>query len=214
MFVPRAVREDKSMLDSVNSIFKDACEEEYSPDGEARHILEFLYNEKGPGEVRKNTVKPLTGIKIAPYYGCLYSRPSMYTFTEKKPEMDDSERPHFMHEFLENLGAEVVYYGNEVQCCGGRNVVQDEETSFKLCSQTLSKAKNAGADILALICPKCVGALDVNQPKIVEKFGKDSELPVVYLTQLMALAFGFSSKEAEINDMISNPSKILKEKGF
>lgn len=208
------VKEDKSMLDGVNSIFKEADEKEYTPDGKARHILEFLYNEKGVGEVKKNTVKPLKGIKVAPYYGCLYTRPSMYTFTDKDSKLDNSERPHFMHDFLESLGAEVVSYGNEVQCCGGRNLVQDEETSFTLCSQTLSKAKKAGADFLSVICPKCAGALDVNQPKIVEKFGKDSELPVVYLTQLMALAFGFTQKEAEFSDMISNPLKVLKEKGF
>jgi heterodisulfide reductase subunit B len=206
-------KEDKKLLDEVNSILKEADEEEYIPEGDARHILEFLYNEKGPDEAKKNTVKPLKGLKVAPYYGCLYSRPSMYTFTDKKSGMDNSERPRFMHEFLESIGAEVVQYGNEVQCCGGRNVVQDEETSFTLCSQTLSKAKKAGADVLAVICPKCAGALDVNQPKIVEKFGKDSELPVVYLTQLMALAFGFSEKEAQFGDMISNPLEVLKEKG-
>ncbi len=210
------VKENQNELSAVNAIFKEAGEfnEEYIPDGEARHILEFLYNEKGVEEVKKNVVKPLKGLKVAPYYGCLYSRPSMYTFTDKKPKMDNSERPRFMHEFLEALGAETVFYGNEVQCCGGRNVVQDEETSFALCSQTISKAKKAGADVIALICPKCAGALDVNQPKIVEKFGKDSKLPIVYLTQLMALAFGFSKKEAEFSDMISEPLKVLNEKGF
>ncbi|RZD19278.1 MAG: disulfide reductase [Candidatus Acididesulfobacter diazotrophicus] len=207
------VKENKKLLDEVNLILKDADEEEYAPEGEARHILEFLYNEKGPDEVKKNTVKPLKGIKVAPYYGCLYTRPSMYTFADKKPNLDNSEKPHFMHDFLESMGAEVVSYGNEVQCCGGRNVVQDEETSFTLCSQTLSKAKKAGADFLVVICPKCAGALDVNQPKIVEKYGEDSELPVVYLTQLMALAFGFSEKDAQFSDMISNPLKVLKEKG-
>ena len=210
------VRENKNELVEVNSIFKEAdeIEGEFTPDGEARHILEFLYNEKGVDEVKKNTVKLLKGLKVAPYYGCLYSRPSMYTFTDKKPNLDNSERPRFMHDFLEGMGAETVFYGNEVQCCGGRNVVSDEETSFTLCSQTLSKAKKAGADFLVLICPKCAGALDVNQPKIVEKFGEDSELPVVYLTQLMALAFGFSKKEAEFGDMISDPLRVLKEKGF
>ncbi|MHB1663853.1 MAG: CoB--CoM heterodisulfide reductase iron-sulfur subunit B family protein [bacterium] len=207
------VKENKKLLDDVNLILKDADEEEYVPEGEARHILEFLYNEKGPDEVKKNTVKPLKGLKVAPYYGCLYTRPSMYTFADKKPGLDNSERPHFMHDFLESMGAEVVSYGNEVQCCGGRNVVQDEETSFTLCSQTLSKAKKAGADFLVVICPKCAGALDVNQPKIVEKYGEESELPVVYLTQLMALAFGFSGKDAQFSDMISNPLKVLKEKG-
>ncbi len=210
------VRENKNELEAVNSIFNEAGEtkDEFVPDGKVRHLLEFLYNEKGTEEAKKNTVKPLKGLKVAPYYGCLYSRPSMYTFTDKDPKMDNSERPRFMHDFLEVIGAETVSYGNEVQCCGGRNVVQDEETSFALCSQTLSKAKKAGADVIVTICPKCAGALDVNQPKIVEKFGKDSELPVVYLTQLMALAFGFSDKEAEIKDMISGPIKILREKNF
>ena len=210
------VRENQNELSAVNAIFKEAgeFEDEYEPNGDARHILEFLYNEKGADEVRRNTVNPLKGLKVAPYYGCLYSRPSMYTFTDKKPQMDNSERPRFMHEFLEAAGAETVFYGNEVQCCGSRNLVQDEETSFTLCSQTISKAKKAGADVIALICPKCAGALDVNQPKIVQKFGKDCELPIVYLTQLMALAFGFSKKEAEFGDMISDPLKVLKEKGF
>ncbi len=210
------VRENENELADVNGIFKDAGEneEEFIPDGEPRHILEFLYNEKGVDEVRKNVVQSLKGLKLAPYYGCLYSRPSMYTFTDKKPKIDNSERPRFMHDFLEAMGAETVFYGNEVQCCGGRNVVQDEETSFTLCAQTLSKAKKAGADLLVLICPKCAGALDVNQPAIVKKLGKDAELPVVYLTQLMALAFGFSKKQAEFGDMFSKPLNVLEEKGF
>ena len=138
----------------------------------------------------------------------------MYTFTDKKPGADNSERPRFMHDFLEAAGAETVFYGNEVQCCGGRNLVQDEETSFALCSQTISKAKKAGADVIAVICPKCAGALDVNQPKIAAKFGSGSELPVVYLTQLMALAFGFSKKEAELGDMISGALELFEERGF
>ncbi len=208
------VKESEEELKAVNVIFKEAKEEEYIPDGRPRHILEFLYNEKGPAEVRKNTVRPLKGLKVAPYYGCLYSRPSMYTFTDKNPLMDNSERPKFMDDFIKEMGAETIFYGNEVQCCGGRNLIQDEETSFRLCSQTLSKAKKAGADVIAVICPKCAGGLDVNQPKIVEKYGKDSELPVVYITQLMALAFGFSKKKAQFPDMISRPVEILKKKGF
>lgn len=206
------VKENLGELEAVNEIFKEAGEEEFVPEGRIRHILEFMYNEKGVDEVKKNTVKPLQGLKVAPYYGCLYSRPSMYTFTDKKHGMDNSERPYFMHDFLTAAGAETVSYGNEVQCCGGRNLIQDEETSFKLCSQTLSKAKNAGADMIAVICPKCAGALDVNQPKIVENFGKDSELPVVYLTQLMALAFGFSEKEVGFHEMITDSVSALREK--
>jgi heterodisulfide reductase subunit B2 len=210
----KIMKEDKERLDGVNKILSEAGEPIYQPDVTERHFLEYLYNKVGIDEIKSKVKMPLKGLKVGAYYGCLYSRPSVFTGTGRTDRLDDPERPYYMHRILEAIGCTMVTYGNETACCGGRNMMQDEETSFKLIYDTLSKAKKAGADIVSLICPKCAGGLDILQPKITKHLGSEANIPVVFVTQLIGLAFGESGKKMLLKDMESDAYPALKEKGF
>ncbi len=202
--------------EKVNDLLRTGGGSGYEGDVEPRHIIEFLFNEVGVAGVKARVKKPLAGLKVAPYYGCLYSRPSVYTGTARNPRMDDAERPRFMHALLEACGATTVSYGNETSCCGGRSLIQDEDTSFRLIYDTLSKAKAAGADVVALICPKCAGGLDIMQENVLKAAekresgaGKKGHIPIVYATQLIGLAFGASAGEMKLRDMETGAAKVL-----
>jgi heterodisulfide reductase subunit B len=209
------LREESDRREAVNDLLAKAGEPTYRGTVKERHLLEFIYNEVGMDRIRSLVKRPLTGLKVAPYYGCLYTRPSIFTGTDRRdPKLDDAERPYFMHRILEAIGCIISDYNNETACCGGRNVMQDPDTSMLLSAETLSQAKEAMGDVMSLICPKCAGAMDINQPKIVEKYGQKTDLPVVFFTQLMGLAFGESRRRMKFAEMTTDADEAIRRAGF
>ncbi|EZQ07038.1 MULTISPECIES: CoB--CoM heterodisulfide reductase iron-sulfur subunit B family protein [Acidianus] len=174
------------------------------------HVTEFIYNAIGPEGVKAKVKRPLTGLKVAPYYGCLYNRPKAYTLTGYMKIKDDPERPHFMDELLEALGAEVVPFEAKTMCCGGPHVYSDAPTSIHLEARILKEAKRNGADLLITDCPLGHVAIETNMNKIAEKYGENLRMPLVYFTQLMAFAFGHSPEETLLTANITNPLTVLK----
>ncbi|MBI5379663.1 MAG: CoB--CoM heterodisulfide reductase iron-sulfur subunit B family protein [Nitrospirae bacterium] len=199
-------------LERVNQMLSEAGEPTYRGGVAPRHFLEYLFNEFPLETFRGMTKRPLQGLKVGAYYGCLYSRPSQFTGTDRNPKLDNAERPFFMHRVLETVGCTMVTYGNEVSCCGGKNLLQDEEVAFRLDYETLSRAKRAGADMIALICPKCAGGLDTNQAKIIQKHGEEARLPVVFVTQLLGLAMGASAHDMKLKEMMAGAYGCLQQK--
>jgi len=208
-------RTEADRREAVNDLFTKAGEPLYQGRIKERHLLEYIYNEVGVERIRSLVKRPLSGLKVAPYYGCLYTRPSIFTGTDRRdPKLDDAERPYFMHRILEALGCTVSEYQNETACCGGRNVMQDPETSMLLCAETLGQAKEAMGEVMSVICPKCAGAMDINQPKIVERYGQKADLPVVFFTQLMGLAFGESRRRMKFSEMTTQADDAIQKAGF
>ena len=206
--------QDAARRGRVNGMLRQAGERPYTREVKVRHLLEYLYREAGPEKVAARVRQPLKGLRVAPYYGCLYTRPGWFTQAGRDPALDNPERPHFMADLLGAVGATVVEHPNQVSCCGGRNVVQDEEATALLDYRILSGAKEEGAQVLALICPKCSGALDINQTKAIARHGEGARLPVVYLTQLLGLAFGLGRGQLRLGDMESGAAALLREAGF
>ena len=204
-----AVKGNPAKKQHLNALLEEAGEKSYEGNITARNTLEFIYNEGGLEEIKANVRKPLTGLKVAPYYGCLYNRPQDMLDVSPSVQLDDLERPHFMHDILEALGATVVRFGNETSCCGGKNVMSDEPNTHKLSGKVLASAKAAGADVLALMCPKCAATLDILQGDIIHAVGEEARLPVVFYTQLMAMAFGHPASEVRLKNMESNPQAVL-----
>ncbi len=209
-----AMNENANAKSDVISFLKDVGYGSYEGDIDVRHFLELFYNEVGPEKVKNAVKKPLKGLKVASYYGCLYERPKTITKTGYKSKRDDSENPYFQDELLAATGAEVIKFDAAASCCGGAHALQDESLSATLSATILSAAKKAGADILALPCPLCGAALDIKQPEIVKVHGEDAKIPVVYFTQLIGLSMGKSAKDLKLTDPISNPMDVLKSKGL
>lgn len=158
----------------------------YSGNVPVCHPLDVLVNNVGLETIKKRVKNPLKGLKVAPYYGCQIVRPYS-TF-------DDQTNPTTMDRLLEAIGAQVVRYPLKTRCCGGSLTGTLPEPGL-LCSYILLKeALKRGADVIATVCPLCQFNLDGYHDKIAAKWER-VEIPVVYFSQLMGLAFGMPANQ-------------------
>ena len=142
--------------------------------------------ELGPA-IKEKTVRPLAGLKVACYYGCLLVRPAAAT------NFDDPERPSAMEEVVRALGAEPVEWSKRLVCCGGNFSLSRQDSVVRLGREILEDAKAAGADVVAVACPMCQSNLDFRQ-KAMARDGRSLQLPILYLTQLVGLALGLDEQ--------------------
>lgn len=163
------VRGNREGLDALN-LFMDE-EPDYHGGVEVVHLLQLL-REIGMGEIRSRVKRPLSGLRVMPYYGCLLLRP-------KQVAIDTIERPTLMQEILKSMGAEAVADPRSTQCCGSYHTVTRREVVETRVREIVGSARRRGADAIALSCPLCEFNLDVRQ---------EGEMPVLYLTQLLALS--------------------------
>ena len=150
---------------------------DYSYHGEAEvlHYLELLRDEVGFDNLAKKVVKPLTGKKIAAYYGCLLLRPSTVL------QFDSPENPEIMENFIRALGAEPVVYPMRNECCGGYITLEDKNQARKRSTAVTESARDMGADFMITACPLCLYNLAKNAA---------NPLPVRYFTEVLAEALG------------------------
>ena len=186
-------------------------------DGEAsvQHVLEFIYARAGPERVRSAVRRPLAGLTVAPYYGCLYTRPKSLTGVQKTLGTDDPEHPQFLDELLEACGAKVVTdFSAKTICCGGGHALSDLDVSVAFSASILNEARRAGADLVATICP--LGQINIENQldRIRASYGAEVVRPVAYFTQLMSVAFGARVREARLQDNFSRPDLFLRSRGF
>jgi heterodisulfide reductase subunit B len=158
----------------------------YSGRTRVRHPLDILVHDVGLDVIKEKVVRPLTGLKVAPYYGCQVVRPYS-TF-------DDAWNPTTMDRLLATLGAEVVHFPLKTKCCGGSLTGTVPEAGLRMCYILLKEAVRRGADVIAVICPLCQFNLDAYHDQIDRRWGP-TRIATVYFTQLMGLAFGFSPRE-------------------
>ncbi len=156
-----------------------------------RHLLEVFVNDVGYDAVAERVTHPLYGLKIAPYYGCMIVRPGYDAF-------DDPEHPTSLDKLMRALGAEVVDYPLKTHCCGGHMTQISEPTAFEMIRRLLKNADDYGADAIVTLCPMCQLNLDAYQADVNRHFGTDYNIPILYFTQLIGLAFGFTPREMGI----------------
>ncbi len=157
-----------------------------------RHLLEVIVNDVGYDAVAARVSKPLTGLRVAAYYGCLIVRPGYGGI------FDDPEHPTALDKLMRVLGAEVVDFPLRAQCCGGHMTQISQEVAFEMIRRLLKNAADYEADVIVTVCPMCQLNLDAYQPNVNQFFGTDYTIPVLYFTQLMGLAFGASPIELGI----------------
>lgn len=152
-----------------------------------RHMLDILANDFGTAAIAAKVVRPLTGLKVAPYYGCQTVRP--YS------SFDDGQRPWSMTGILEALGATVYHHLQEASCCGTALLTTKPELGLRIAGSILEAA--LPADCLATVCPMCHMNLDSYQDKVSRVIGKPIKIPVTFLPQLIGIAFGLPEKEMQ-----------------
>ena len=166
-----AMQNDQDFAFKVNNYI---APEEYHGETEVLHYLELLRDVIGFDKIKEKVVNPLTGRKIAAYYGCLLLRPG------KVMAMDDVENPTIMEDFIRALGAEPVIYAYRNECCGGYITLESKELAKAKSFKVSSNAKDKGAEAIVTACPLCKYNLQKN----------GADLPVIYITELLAEALG------------------------
>jgi heterodisulfide reductase subunit B len=182
--VEERVRETPDLLDTIN----EALSVEglaYTGKAKVRHLLDVIANDVGPEAIAGRVKRPLVGLRVAPYYGCQTVRP--YS------PFDDPEQPESMDRVLAALGAQVYPNPMKAQCCGGTLLTTKREVGIKLVSNLLEAVE--GADCIATVCPMCQMNLDAYQGQVSQKLGRPVSIPILYLTQLLGLAFGLPEKQ-------------------
>ncbi len=157
-------------------------EGDYHGSAGVHHLLGVLRDDVGWEVVRQRVTSPLTGLRLAPYYGCLLLRP------QAEMGLDDPEAPTILHELIEALGAEAVTFPWQAECCGSTLLVSEPKASNRLSKNVVESARGAGADMLLTACPLCQYNLALAQVEA----EPSARLPVVYFTQAMAAAFGLA----------------------
>lgn len=168
----------------------------------SKHMVEVLMEDIGMDAVKAKVKKPLTGLKIAGYVGCQTNRPFGI-------QGESFENPVYLDNMIEAVGAEPIRnYDKKVACCGGALAFSEPEKAYELIQGIIESAYDAGADMIVTPCPVCQMNVEVYQDQINARQGTKFDMPVVYYSQLMAVAFGRSAKDAALDGQIIKAKRL------
>jgi len=173
----------------------------YRGEGRPRHLLEVLSVPQMLEEIRQRVVRPLAGLRVVSYYGCVLVRPPEIT------GWDDPEHPVRMDQVVETLGAEAVDWSYKVDCCGASLALSRADVVVTLSTRLAEAAREAGADVIACACGMCQINLDTRQAQA-------DKVPALYFTELMGLAFGLPGVNKWLSKHAVDPRPVLRERGL
>jgi heterodisulfide reductase subunit B len=183
------LKNDSESAEVVDRLSKKAGHRTYeSGQVETIHALDWIRDTIGEEGLASRVKNSLSGLKIANYYGCMYTRPR-HIFPEKDagPGSESTSKPHFMDDLLAAAG---------------------------LVLNILKTAKLAGADVIATECPTCHSGLEMHQIRAEKTLGEKVDIKILYFTQLLGMALGLKAKKVGVHENISDSIKFLKEKGL
>ena len=201
------VKADPILLKRMNNFMTDETTT-YEGDVDVVHTLDILREFKAsPHAVSAKVVKPLNGLRVASYYGCLLVRPRSVAF-------DNIENPVVLDELVKTLGGVPVDFSHKTECCGAYQTVDKPNIVADRTYQILTDAREQGAEVVAVSCPLCAFNLDQRQAITRRLYGDFEGIPVVYFTQLMAIAFGCEERVLKLNLHYKSPRPVLAERGL
>jgi succinate dehydrogenase / fumarate reductase, cytochrome b subunit len=171
-----------------------------------KNFLWLLVEDIGLDNLRERVVRPLSGLRVAPFYGCYIVRPTRRLGMHKHPDRD-----RYLEMVIEALGAEPVSYAGSHKCCGFPVITMNRTTSLRQSGRHMADAIDAGADCVVTPCPLCHLNLDLQQPDAAKFVERDLGMPVLHFPQLVGLALGLEPKELGMNKHVV-PTKDVQEK--
>ncbi len=186
------LREDEGLLAETNEALAEAGLK-LKNETPIRHMVEVLIEDIGYDAIGEKVKRPLEGIKVAGYVGCQTNRPFGIAG-------ESFENPMYLDKLVETLGADPVKnYDKKVQCCGGALAFSEPEKSQEMIKGIIEAAYDSSADMIVTPCPVCQMNVEVYQDQINETHGTKFNIPVVYYSQMMDIAFGRSAADAALN---------------
>jgi heterodisulfide reductase subunit B len=199
-----ALKKDKTRRAKINEILAEVGKE-YKGTIEVKHFLQVLIDDIGIDEIKASVVKPLSNLKVAPFYGCHSLRPSELL------EFDDPERPHILEDLIKALGAESVEYRDKLKCCGGLLRGVSDDLALDLAREKLVNTTKAGAECITTLCPFCFVALDIGQLQVKSKFNEIYDMPIIHYSELLALALGVDPEELALRSHKVKTDKVIEK---
>ncbi len=201
----RKLRESEELLLEVNELISPL---DYKGGTEVKNILELLVEDVGLKKVKERVTHPLKGLRLVSYYGCLLSR------VPHGRAADDTENPVYMDMVVEALGAEAVPWPSKMDCCGASLNITEEAIVCRLSSHILDNAQAVQAQAVVTSCTLCQMNLDLMQSGTKPAYNHPANLPVFYISELLAMAMGHSFPAAHWKKHFINPRELLEKMGL
>ena len=192
--------------EKINKILKEVGKE-FKGSINVKHFVEVLHD-YGPEKIKEFVTHDFSGLKVACHTGCHYNRPSEIVQT------DDPMEPVKLSELVAATGATPIDYAEEMLCCGSGVGNAEEAPSMQMLANKFSSAVKAGADVFVVICPACFQQMDTNQKKAGTQSNNEFKIPILYLTELYALAFGMNPDELGLKFHRARLTEFLEKNGL
>jgi succinate dehydrogenase / fumarate reductase cytochrome b subunit len=196
---------DEELRERVSTNLQRVGAPPYNGTVEVRHLLWEIAEGEGYELLKASAHKGLKGLKVAPFYGCQILRPS------KILGFEDPDRPWSLERIIEACGGEAIDYPAKVKCCGFPIIQAREETALGELIQPIEQAKDAGADAIVTPCPLCHLSLDAWQSKLKAATGKDFQMPILHLSQLVGVAAGLEESELRFRRHVVPVTPVLEK---
>lgn len=185
-FTNKYMKADPDLAEHINFAL-EADDLQFQGKIDVLHLIEVFANDIGPEKLKEKVTKPLSGLNIAPYYGCQIARP--------RKNGEEVENPRYFEELIDAIGGTASYFPERLRCCGGSLIMTSRVPALNLVRILLDSAEKNGADVIATACPMCQVNLECYQNAVNEEFGTNFHLPVLYFTQLIGIALDISPKK-------------------
>ena len=199
------MKRDPEYLTQINSYLAEEGLE-YQGTAQPKHLLWILIEDYGLDNLLAQVTRPLSGLRVAPFYGCYIVRPTEALDIEEHPERQTS-----LETLIEKVGATLVDFAGKTRCCGFPILTINEKNSLAMVANHTSEAQNLGADAMVTPCPLCHLNLDGFQPKAAAQRRTKIDLPILHLPQVVGLAMGLDPKGMGLNRHIVSTKKLLSQ---
>ena len=202
----KKLQQDSAELERINKNLAEVGAATYSGGVDVRHLLWEVAEGDGYERFKEIAVRSLEGLKVAPFYGCQILRPSKLLGFEADPD-----HPTSLERLIEACGAEPIDYEAKIKCCGFPIIQAREETALAELVQPIEQAMEAGADAIVTPCPLCHLSLDAWQSKLKKRYGKDFQMPILHLSQLIGVAAGLTDSELKFRRHVVSVDPVVEK---
>jgi heterodisulfide reductase subunit B len=199
-FANAQLKSDPDLAEHINF----ALEEDnlqYTGSIDVHHLIEIFVKDVGLEAIKDKVTNPLNGLRVAPYYGCQILRP--------RKDHEPVEDPQFFEELLAAVGAQPVDFPVRLLCCSGSLIISNRRAALSMVRNILQNAIDNQATVIATACPMCQLNLECYQKQVNQEFGTDYSIPVLFFTQIIGLALGFTPDALKIGTELVVPKPVL-----